>query len=231
MRIINECTSTNASIDRESRHGEALLALTQTAGRGQRGNTWESEPHKNITMSVMLRPTDLPAIRQFEISQAVALAVVDLLERLMIKDVKVKWPNDVYVGDKKICGILIENSLNGAMISRSIVGIGLNVNQTKFLSDAPNPVSIKQLTGEKEYDIIELANELIDNVLKRLGKDNKAEYRQRLWRGKGEWAWQKADGLQFNAEIVEVLSDGRLVLSNQPNPFAFKEVKPLGFAN
>ena len=230
MRIIEECESTNAALDRTAAHGEALLALTQTAGRGQRGNTWEAAPRQNITMSIMLRPEALPVSRQFEVSEAVALGVVDLLDELGIDGAKVKWPNDIYVGDKKICGILIENSLSGKMIARSIAGIGLNVNQTEFLSGAPNPVSLSQLTG-RGYDVCEVAARLAECVLNRFGRDNHAEYRRRLWRGEGQWAWQTATGEEFTAEIVEVMADGRLVLSGRTEAFSFKEVKPAGFAN
>lgn len=233
MTIIEECTSTNALIDRAAAHGEALLARVQTSGRGQRGNTWEAEPYKNISMSIMLRPQCLPASRQFELSEAVALGVADLLDSLEISEVKVKWPNDVYVGDGKICGILIENSLSGTFIGRSIAGIGLNVNQTEFLSSAPNPLSLKQLTG-LDYDVCELAERLVGCVLARLERradENHAEYRSRLWRGEGEWPWQTAEGESFVAHIEDVLPTGHLVLSGCGKPFAFKEVKPLGFAN
>lgn len=233
MRIIEECGSTNAALDREAAHGDALLALAQTAGRGQRGNTWESAPGQNITMSIMLRPEQLPVNRQFELSEAVALGVADLLDKTGIEGVKVKWPNDIYVGDRKICGILIENTLGGAMIVRSIAGVGLNVNQTEFVGSAPNPVSMKQLTG-KDYDICELAEQLVGCVMARLecgAANNHADYRDRLWRGTGEWTWQTADGEAFTAAVVEVLADGRLLLTGRPEPFGFKEVKPMGFAN
>lgn len=230
MTIIEECRSTNEAIDRMAAHGEALMARVQTAGRGQRGNAWESEPYKNITMSIMLRPEQLPASRQFELSEAVALGVADLLVGLGIDGVRVKWPNDVYAGDRKICGILIENVVNGNNIGRSIAGIGLNVNQTEFLSGAPNPVSLKQLTG-RDYDVCELGEKLVRCVLRRVGQDNHSEYRRRLWRGEGKWQWETAEGDVFEAGIEDVLADGRLVLSGCNRRFAFKEVRPRGFAN
>lgn len=225
LTIIDSCASTNSALPRDAAHGDALMALEQTAGRGQRGNTWEAEPRKNISLSLMLRPSELPATRQFEVSEAVALGVVDLLDSLGIDDVKVKWPNDIYVANRKICGILIENALSGPMISRSIAGIGLNVNQTVFRSDAPNPVSIKQLTG-RDHDIRDLAARMINNILRRLDVNNHADYRRRLWRGQGTWPWKTASGEHFYAAIEDVLPDGHLCLTARP-PYAFKEVFPI----
>lgn len=226
LTLTDTCPSTNSAIDRNAPHGHALMALTQTAGRGQRGNHWEAEPGKNITLSLMLRPEGIAANRQFEISEAVALGVADAVEELGVERVAVKWPNDIYVGDSKIAGILIENSLSGTAIARSIAGIGLNVNQTEFHSDAPNPVSLAQLTG-RTFDIRALAQRMIDLILGRLGRDNHEEYRRRLWRRKGLWRWQTADGKQFTATIDDVLPDGHLCLSGHA-PFAFKEVFPAG---
>ena len=151
------CPSTNsdpAVLDPEAPHGLVVAAREQTAGRGQRGNTWESGPGLNLSFSIVLRPGDLHAVRQFCISEAVALAVAETVEEELRSNgvddpVYVKWPNDIYVGDRKICGILIENTVTGTHIDKSVVGIGLNVNQREFHSDAPNPVSIIQLTARE----------------------------------------------------------------------------------
>lgn len=224
LTIIDECASTNSALQRDAAHGDALMALEQTNGRGQRGNTWEAEPRKNITLSLMLRPEELPATRQFEISEAVALGVADLLDNLGIEDVGVKWPNDIYVGDRKICGILIENTVAGALIIRSVAGIGLNVNQTLFTSDAPNPVSLKQITG-KDFDLETLAERMIERIMLRLeAGNNHADYRSRLWRGTGEWPWLTAEGQEFSAAIADVLPDGRLLLTGHATPFPFKSI-------
>lgn len=226
LKLIDSCRSTSSEIDRTAPHGFALMAREQTAGRGQRGNSWEAEPEMNITLSVMLRPENLLAARQFEISEAVALAVADTVEAMGIGDVAVKWPNDIYVGDRKIAGILIENTLSGPMISRSIAGIGLNVNQKEFRSDAPNPVSALQLTG-RTFDLEEIAKGMVDRILDRLEHDNHPEYRRRLWRGSGVWPWRTPDGTEFRAEIIDVDPTGLLFLSGQSRPFAFKEVSPI----
>lgn len=227
LTIIDECASTNSALPRDAAHGDALMALEQTCGRGQRGNSWEAEPRKNITLSLMLRPEGLPATRQFELSEAVALGVADLLDDLGIEGVSVKWPNDIYVGNKKICGILIENTVAGTLITRSIAGIGLNVNQTQFLSDAPNPVSLKQITGT-DFDLQALAARMIERIMQRLAVgDNHADYRRRLWRGTGEWPWRTLAGEEFTAAIADVLPDGRLILSGHDIPFSFKTITPL----
>lgn len=225
LTIIDSCPSTNAAIDRSAPHGSALMALEQTAGRGQRGNSWEAEPGKNITLSLLLRPENLPARCQFEISEAVALGVVDLLDSIGIEQVALKWPNDVYVADNKICGILIENTLCGAEIALSVAGIGLNVNQQTFVSDAPNPVSLSLLTG-RCYDCGQLARQMVQCILRRFGRDNHADFRRRLWRGEGVWTWQTPSGERFVASITDVLPSGHLVLDGHP-PFAFKEVAPV----
>lgn len=229
MIVLDSCTSTNSALPADAPHGEAVMALEQTAGRGQRGNHWEAEPGLNVTMSVMLRPQGLEARRQFEVSEAVALAVVDLLDTLGVADVAVKWPNDIYVGDRKICGILIENALEGCMIARSIAGVGLNVNQRMFRSDAPNPVSLWQLQG-REYDIRALAEELVQRMVRLLGEGNlHARYISRLWRGKGLWQWQLPSGELFEAEVADVLPTGHLCLRSATDvrTFAFKEVSPV----
>ncbi len=131
----------------------------QTAGKGQGGNSWESEAYKNLSFSVILKPHFLPADKQFLLSQAVSLAIIDFLTTHQIT-AKIKWPNDIYIGDKKLAGILIENSLRGATMQQSIVGIGMNINQINFMSNTPNPVSLRQITN-KEYDLKTELNTLI----------------------------------------------------------------------
>lgn len=235
LEIVGECPSTNSAIDPRAPHGHALMALSQSAGRGQRGNSWEAAPGLNITLSLMIRPSGpIEAARQFVLSEAVALGVADLLDSLGAPEVSVKWPNDIYAGgDRKICGILIENSLRGRLIERSIAGVGLNVNQLTFLSDAPNPVSLSQLTG-LTYELEPLARRLVSAILDRLERgDNHADYCRRLWRGSGIHLWtsrrpdEAAGGNPFSASVEEVLPDGRLRLSGGREPYAFKEVSPV----
>ena len=135
----------------ELHHADIVLTHDQTAGRGQRGNSWEAEPGMNLTFSLCLEPSSILPSEQFLLSEAVALGVADAVAQALGLDtqqeeITVKWPNDIYAGNRKIAGILIEHSIRGNRIAKSIAGIGLNVNQRLFRSDAPNPVSMHQLT-------------------------------------------------------------------------------------
>lgn len=234
VRWIEKTASTNSWL--REREGEVapmtlVCAREQTAGRGQRGNSWESEPGCNLTFSFHFVPEKVRPAGQFVISEAVALSITELLALYGI-EAKVKWPNDIYVGDRKICGILIENSLMGDRISRCIVGVGLNVNQLRFVSDAPNPVSMRQLTG-LEYDLKEMAQTLAGIFERNLARcEDKerihAEYKSRLWRGEGEHLFREkgegGSGKPFWASIADIALTGELLLSNGRR-YAFKEVE------
>lgn len=238
IEIVEECISTNSYVATKVAGLSApvfVLALRQTAGRGQRGNSWEAAPGENITGSLYHCPQGVPAISQFSISEAVALAVVDTLGFYGL-EAKVKWPNDIYVGDKKICGILIEHSLLGSRIMHSISGIGLNVNQKEFVSDAPNPVSMSMLTGET-YDIIDVAARLSVSLEQRLAmtedsasvRELHKQYMSVLWRGDGENHpfLDSSSGLCFEARIEDVEPQGYLRLltsAGESRRYAFKEV-------
>jgi BirA family biotin operon repressor/biotin-[acetyl-CoA-carboxylase] ligase len=133
--------------------GSIVVADEQSSGRGTAGNTWESEKGANLLFSFAWEPTFLPVASQFLITKAVSLAVVDFV-RLYVDaaNVTIKWPNDIYINNKKISGILIENSIMGGQFQHTVVGIGLNINQLKFSPALPNPVSVSQLTGAA-YDL------------------------------------------------------------------------------
>ena len=136
--------STNSQANREladAPHGSVWVADFQTAGRGQRGNKWESKAAENLTFTILLRPAFLHPSQQFLISQIASLGVLRYLNSKGL-EAKIKWPNDIYIGNRKICGMLIENSISADKMSASIVGIGLNLNQREFSSDAPNPTSL-----------------------------------------------------------------------------------------
>lgn len=202
-----------------------VVAEYQTAGRGCGTNSWESERGKNLTFSVLIRPEGIPARRQFHISMAVSLAVCEALGQ-QIGDLSIKWPNDIYWRNGKIAGMLIENQLQGEVIRSSVIGIGLNVNQQLFRSNAPNPVSLWQITGQ-ETD----RKQLLDDILRCLGHylhhDIRQQYLQMLYRRKGFHPYTDKDGA-FMAEIMDVGDDGHLVLlddSGQRRRYAFKEVQ------
>ena len=133
----------------------------QTAGRGQAGNTWESQEGKNLLFSALLRYDNIRATEQWRLSMLVPLALWDVLAKYLPADrLTIKWPNDIYYDNQKLVGILIENALAGQYIGHSIAGIGLNINQVQWISNAPNPISMKQITGQ-EYEPEALMNEWI----------------------------------------------------------------------
>lgn len=242
MNIIklNEATSTNtvlASMAADAPHGTIVYAVSQTAGRGQRGNSWESEPGKNITMSVLLKPASVAAAQQFAISEAVSLAIVTVLRRhINGHRITVKWPNDIYAGDRKICGILVENTLTGSRICHSIAGIGININQREFRSDAPNPVSIFQLTG-RETPVEEIMREFCEEILAAFARIDRegetmglhGEYSAALWRADGFYPYTEAStGKVFKGRIAGIAPTGHITLERQDDgrllTYAFKEI-------
>ena len=235
---LEEVDSTNAYIMRNVGELEApvmVTAFSQTAGQGQRGNSWEAEPGKNLTFSIFYRPDSLPPMAQFSMSEAVALAVVDFLAMHGI-GAKVKWPNDIYVGDKKICGILIRHSVMGGEVSYSVIGVGIDVNQTRFLSDAPNPVSMRNITG-KTYELPQLEKEVAYIMERRLKGIDDSDFRikmhdefmRNLWRGDGkEYPFvDSATREIFMARIESIAPHGPMTLrlpDDSLRTYAFKEV-------
>lgn len=219
-------------------HGVMVCCREQTAGRGQRGNVWESAAGENVTGSLMLRPVGVAARCQFRISEAVALGVARAVDAFLPEGLCacVKWPNDIYVGDRKICGILIENVVGGGgQIVRSVAGVGLNVNQRVWLGDAPNPVSLS-LLGAGGLSVEAVAERvacevmaLMDYVESEEGAErlHKA-YMGRLWRGEGMHEWRDtATGEVFGARIKAVAPEGTLLLEDERGvvrAYGFKEV-------
>ena len=231
--------STNDYLAELCKQGKAeefytVIAEDQTDGKGQRGNSWESEPGKNLTFSIVLYPTAIKANKQFHLSMLASIAIIDTLTDYT-DGFSIKWPNDIYWHDKKICGILIENELEGQYLSQSIIGIGLNINQTEFFSSAPNPVSLYQIIG-KEIDKDEVFPKIIHALLggyKAL-EDNFIEasacishlYKKFLYRKDDFHIYQDKDGT-FEARIHDVGNDGYLYLEDTGNnirKYAFKEV-------
>lgn len=241
---IKEVTSTNTWLQEHADDMPAPFAVSaysQIAGRGQRGNHWEAEAGKNVTLSVLFRPKTIKASDQFVISQAVAVAITETLRHylpMLSKEITIKWPNDIYVGDSKICGVLIENAINGQEVTRSIIGIGLNVNQRVFLSDAPNPVSMRQLAGH-DFDVDEVAKYLVDTIEKysqayssphRYGR-LRGRFFSLLWRRTGYYPYEDAaTGQRFDARITTISPMGIITLAERDgttHSYAFKEVKAI----
>lgn len=216
-------------------HATVVSTYNQTAGRGQRGNSWESEPNKNLSFSVLLRPKNIIARQQFYLSEAVSIAIVNTLKRhIPNQKVAIKWPNDIYVNNLKICGILIENTLSGYNITQSIVGVGLNINQLKFLSDAPNPISIIHFTNT-EISLESILDEVTDEIISTFDYYDSTQqfdtlhniYLSMLWRKDGVYPYSTPDGSKFMASITDVAPDGIITLrdtNNTSRSFVFKEV-------
>ena len=163
---LKEVDSTNVYLkqlltdDESEIEGLVVTSEKQSAGKGQKNNVWESEGGKNIICSILLKPK-IEVKKQFLISKIISLGIIDFLLNLGLENVKIKWPNDIYYKDKKLAGVLIENSVKGNKIVNSIVGIGINVNQTKFHSDLINPASIKSLLNVGELNLHELFEDLL----------------------------------------------------------------------
>ena len=212
----------------ETQHEMVVVCDYQTAGRGCGSNSWEAEPGKNLLMSVLMHPKKVSARTQFIITQIVSVALCRTIETVIGSEhrVTIKWPNDIYVGDKKICGVLIENSIAGRRIKDCIIGIGLNVNQTEFRSDAPNPVSIAQLTG-KETDREEVLNTFLEELSKQCENRNiHHDYLRKMYRRNGMYPFE-TEGSRFMARVAGVNDDGRLMLEDEDgiaHLFRFKEV-------
>lgn len=235
--VLTEVGSTNnyanqLVLSKAAEEGTIVLTQFQKKGRGQAGNSWESEAGKNLLATVILYPRFLNAGKQFLLSKIVSLSLVDFLKN-ETDDVSIKWPNDIYVGDRKIAGILIENSIQGTTLHSSLLGIGLNLNQTEFLSDAPNPVSLKQING-KIYNIETVAAKILKLIwewYQKLESGNYSEidsaYFTQLFRG-GEWTEFSKEGNSFKAKIIGIGEFGQLQLKKRDGTvkeFMFKEVE------
>jgi BirA family transcriptional regulator, biotin operon repressor / biotin---[acetyl-CoA-carboxylase] ligase len=234
--FLEKVSSTNthsSSLLRKGPVQEGTIVHTnfQTAGRGQPGNTWESQYGKNLLFSIILYPVTVVADKQFVISKMISLGIRDYLITIL-PDVHIKWPNDIYVSSDKIAGILIENSVNRSEIEYTIAGIGLNVNQDKFSGAVPNATSLKKLTG-KDSDL--------DNCLAELSKAIDLRYKQMLYEKEtlidndylsalyryGEYNGFRDSNGTFEGKIIAVTGTGRLQIEDRRGrilEYGFKEV-------
>lgn len=231
---IAQTTSTNDDA-REPRygHGDVIWAERQSAGRGQRGHTWTSPEGENLTFSLVLEPRFLPVGEQFLLSQAVALALCDTFADLGI-DARIKWTNDIYVGNRKAVGILIEHNYSGPTLARTIAGIGINVNQTVFDPALPNPVSMALAAG-RTFDRNEVLETFVAHCMQRYAQLERgekqllqADYRARIYRLGEEHTYRTPDGVPFRAAIEGVRASGELVLRHADGTvraYLFREVE------
>ncbi|WP_245964514.1 biotin--[acetyl-CoA-carboxylase] ligase [Rufibacter immobilis] len=230
-----ECASTNTEAhelvnNNCATDGCVIVAGAQTGGRGQRGNTWDVEPDKNITLSVILKPTFLEAQHQFSLNIAVSLAVLDLMQAYVPAGVRLKWPNDLYCHDQKAGGILIENSVSGRFLQHSVIGIGLNVNQVTFAQ--PRATSLALLTG-RQFTLSALVEEMLENLERRYlalrcggAAAQKQEYLGHLYRYQ-EWHAFEVQGQVVQGQITGIDAAGRLavLIEQKLQFFQFQEIK------
>lgn len=222
-----------------------VTAEFQTAGRGADRNHWESAKGENLLLSLRVMPASLPAARMFTISEITALAVKEALDTFIVhikwksekfSSFSIKWPNDIYYGDDKVAGVLIENDLQGSKVLRSIIGIGINVNQRCFLSDAPNPCSLADIVGHDVERLLVLEEfmsrfkhymQQIDDGSTDVLDALHHSYVRHLYRRDEEHSYSDALGT-FRATLIDVEPTGHLILRDTEGTFrryAFKEVR------
>jgi BirA family biotin operon repressor/biotin-[acetyl-CoA-carboxylase] ligase len=211
--------------------GTTVISSEQTGGRGQRGNSWESLPNKNITISIILKPDFLKITQQFRLNIAISLGIYDLLCKYLSTGLTIKWPNDIYVENKKMGGVLIENSLLGNTITYVIIGIGLNINQLYFSDD--KATSLRSVSQKlDDFDTWKLTEQLCECVEKyylQLKNNNfatqKTKYLERLFRV-NEWHEYQQNGECFIGKIIDVLETGHLLIlvEGELKKFDFKEI-------
>jgi BirA family biotin operon repressor/biotin-[acetyl-CoA-carboxylase] ligase len=214
--------------------GTLITATEQTAGRGQAGSAWQSEKEANLTASYILYPAFLAADKQFFLSMAVSLAVRELCEELTGQEIRIKWPNDIYHRNKKLAGILIENTISGSAIASSVIGIGLNINQADFDPALPNPTSIRLISGQEMAieSIIPRLNSYIEKYYLQLRQLHfnflDKAYTVYLYRYH-QTALYSRNGQQFRGEIMGVTKEGKLIIDSNGRElkFGMKEVEYL----
>jgi BirA family transcriptional regulator, biotin operon repressor / biotin---[acetyl-CoA-carboxylase] ligase len=213
--------------------GTVIMAENQYEGRGQQQNGWQTEPGKNLTFSILLNPVFLPLTSQFDLTRAISLGVFDALEPLLGEKLKIKWPNDIYYGEYKLGGMLIENIVQGGQIKSSIIGIGLNINQEVFPPNLPNAVSVKQIL-HADYDLKALLSEICRHVEAwylnlRAGKLSfiRENYLSRLYWLNEKQSFKTQSGI-FSGTIKDVRDNGLLVVENNNGgqlEFNLKEIE------
>ena len=233
----SQIDSTNAFLQKQQSECDirnwVVSADEQTAGKGMGSNSWESEVGKNLTFSLAVNMGFLPAERQFLLSEAVPLGIVEVLDKLLpVEKLSIKWPNDIYYGNRKLAGILINSTIKASMMDISIIGIGLNVNQIQFQNWPTHPVSLKLITG-KDFELQPLLEQLAEHIIKKVEqlKSNpttiEQDYLKRLFRYR-TWADYEVDGKVLRLFMTGIDPFGRLQLVDEQQTlytFDIKEIK------
>lgn len=237
--FLEQTDSTNRQLWRmldEGQHleeGFVIWAGLQTAGKGLGNTSWHGEAGKNLSLSLLLKPRFLPPGKQFSLNKCIALGICTTLRQLSNRHAfSIKWPNDIYCEDKKISGTLIENRIQGHLFETCIAGIGININQTRFPADIPNPGSLKMLTG-KTHDLEKCLQALLKNIhehykLLKNGQESiiNQKYLENLMGYQQQLSFQEEDTI-FRAKVVGVSEYGKLILENDQGElkeYGMKEV-------
>lgn len=238
LKYLSKCHSTNdiaAEMIQSGINvfdGTVIITDNQTAGRGQRGNVWEAIIGENLTFSLIFKPTFLKASEQFQLNVAVSLGVFDFLSEFIDENLSVKWSNDIYCEDKKMGGILIENTLQGYNIGYSVVGIGLNINQMEF--DNLRATSLRKVSQNPlKYDLSEMLSKLLENLEKNYLRIKNGDYESlknryltNMYRFQ-EYHYFRKDGQLFTGQIIGIDETGKLGIETEGTVlyFDFKEVE------
>lgn len=234
----DEIDSTNAYLQRKQSECDirdwVVSADAQSAGKGMGNNSWESEVKKNLTFSLAVDMGFLPAEKQFLLSQAVPLGIIEVLdESLHSEKLSIKWPNDIFYENHKLAGILINSTIKTNLMDISIIGIGLNVNQIKFKNWPTNPISLKMITG-KDYDLQPLLEQIAKHIIIKVNqlKSNpttiEQDYLKRLFRYH-TWADYEANGKVMRLFMMGIDNFGRLLLKDEGQHSYCFEVKEIKF--
>ena len=233
LPIVDSTNNYAMALIEKKQAADELTVVTdeQSGGKGRHGNQWLSTKCENVMLSLILNMNWLPLKRQFELSAAISLAVCEFLQRKTSEKVFIKWPNDIFINDSKAGGILIENIIKGKIWQWSVIGMGLNINQEHFDESSFTATSLKKETG-KDFEVIKLAEELYESVLKRIeglksGNFNKMleEYNQHLY-ARDKWVKLRKGNQVFETKIISVSLSGELVTKDaKERRFLFDEVE------
>ena len=235
---LEQIDSTNAYLQRQQSECNIrnwiVSADEQTAGKGMGSNGWESEVGKNLTFSLAVDMSFLPAERQFLLSEAVPLGIVEVLDKLLpVEKLSIKWPNDIYYQNRKMAGILINSTIKANMMDISIIGIGLNVNQMQFQDWPTHPISLKMITGNT-YDLQPLMEQIAEHILLKVEqlKSNptsiEQDYLKRLFRYH-TWADYEVEGKTLRLFMTGIDAFGRLQLLDEQQKLHCYEIKQIKF--
>lgn len=215
--------------------GTVIMAEAQLAGRGQHQNTWHAQPGKNLTFSLLLKPHFMAPAQQFDLTRAISMGVYDALQPLLGDGLKIKWPNDIYYGDKKLGGMLIENMVQGGQIRNAIIGIGLNINQDEFPDTAANATSLKQIL-QRDYDLKDILSQIcncIEGYYLQL-KAGRFDFVRNLYLSRLYWLNEarsfKSELGVFTGRITDVKENGLLVVQHDGGEAVYN-LKEIAFLN